>query len=358
LTAGVGSEGAGEASRSAVTSTVVALPDPAALQAMQTAILEWYAATARPLAFRGTSDPYAILVSELMAQQTQAGRAAEAWRGFLATFPTFAALAAATPAAVLRAWRGLGYNRRALALRRIAIAVVDDHGGRLPSDLGALEQLPGIGPYTARALAALAFGQPVGPIDTNVRRVLRRALLGRDPVRPGDARVAGEPTARELQELADAVVPAGRPGEWTHALMDIGATLCRSGTPRCDGCPVRPWCRWAAAATHQPAAPPRPSATPKPASPHPHATASSAAARARGHRASEPKATFQASSRWLRGRIVERLCAAPDGDWVTLDERIGAHDAAAVEQALEALARDRLIERHPSLARHARLPLA
>ena len=185
---------------------------------MRRAILAWYDAEGRHLAFRGTSDPYAILVSEAMAQQTQAARAAAAWGRFLAEFPSFAALAAATPAAVLRAWRGLGYNRRALALRQVAIEVTERHAGVLPRDVAALERLPGIGPYTARAVAALAFGQRVGAVDTNVRRVLVRSMVGDSSTRePGvaPATLEHQPpalAARKLQALADAWCLLSDPG--------------------------------------------------------------------------------------------------------------------------------------------------
>ena len=130
--------------------------------ALRDAILAWYASRGRSLPFRGATDPYAILVSEAMAQQTQAARAGEAWVRFMDAFPTVAALAAATPADVLRAWQGLGYNRRALNLWRAARRIVEVHGGELPADLRALQALPGVGPYTARAVAALAFEMPVG----------------------------------------------------------------------------------------------------------------------------------------------------------------------------------------------------
>lgn len=200
---------------------------------LQAAILGWFDASGRTLPFRATRDPYAILVSEVMAQQTQIGRVAQAWTAFMAAFPSIEALAAASPADVLRAWRGLGYNRRALNLYRAARIVVEEHHGRMPTEVAALERLPGIGPYTARAVAAIAFGIPVGAVDTNVRRVLGRALTG-------DAAGLG---ARELQAAADRSVPPDRAADWTHALMDVGATFCRPVTPQCDGCPVRPWCQ-------------------------------------------------------------------------------------------------------------------
>ena len=291
----------------------------AASPELQSGILGWYDAHGRSLAFRTTSDPYAVLVSEVMAQQTQIGRVSEAWAAFLAAFPTIPALAEATPADVLRAWRGLGYNRRALNLWRAAQAVVADHDGELPRDVAALERLPGIGPYTARAVAAIAFGQPVGAVDTNVRRVLARALTGsRD----------GIPPAR-LQAVADASVPAGRSADWTHALMDVGATRCRPAAPRCDGCPARDLCRYAATGGELEAARPRRGGGEQP---------------------------FTATSRWLRGRILDRL---RDGSgWVELDAPIGSHDRAAVETALGDLAEEGLVEREPGPGLRARLPIA
>jgi len=287
---------------------------------MRAAVVGWYRAAGRPLAFRRTSDPWAVLVSEVMAQQTQAARAAKAWERFLVTYPTPAALATASPADVLRAWRGLGYNRRALALRAAAIEILERHGGRLPSEVAALEALPGVGPYTARAVAALAFGVRVGAVDTNVRRVLGRTLFD------------GQAIAAELQGAADALVPEDRPGEWTHAVMDIGATFCRSRNPRCAACPLRPWCRYAA---RQAAAPP---ATGPPRRPR--------------------EAPFQASTRWLRGRILDRLRDAPPREWVSFPEPIGPHTAAAVDGALRALADDALVELRGGAPAEARLPIA
>jgi A/G-specific DNA glycosylase len=185
--------------------------------AVRDAILAWYDDRGRTLPFRGTTDPYGVLVSEAMAQQTQAARAGEAWLRFMERFPTVSALAAATPAEVLREWQGLGYNRRALNLWRAARQIVGEHGGRVPADLRSLQALPGVGPYTARAVAAIAFGLPIGAVDTNVRRVLGRIVAG-------DA-VALRPS--ELQVVADGAVPPDRPADWTHALMDFGATVCR-----------------------------------------------------------------------------------------------------------------------------------
>jgi A/G-specific adenine glycosylase len=292
---------------------------------MQRAILAWYDAHGRSLPFRGTRDPYAILVSEVMAQQTQIGRVGEAWSRFMTTFPTIEVLAAASPADVLRAWRGLGYNRRALNLSRAARAVVTEHGGVMPVSVEGLQRLPGIGPYTARAVAAIAFGTRVGAVDTNVRRVLGRSLLG-------EADGVGQ---AQLQRLADASVPRGRPADWTHALMDVGSTFCKPARPDCGACPARAWCRFAAAATS--------------------GAAGSGAAKRR--QAAGPPAPFASTTRWLRGRILDRLRAADGENWLQLDAPIGDHDEARVADSLRTLAADGLVELHPGASLAARLPL-
>jgi A/G-specific adenine glycosylase len=284
------------------------------------AILAWYDARGRSLPFRGTTDPYAVLVSEVMAQQTQISRVAPAWSAFMATFPTVSALADATPADVLRSWRGLGYNRRGLNLWRAARSIVDEHGGAVPSSVEALERLPGIGPYTARAVAAIAFGAPVGAVDTNVRRVLSRAVVGR---------LDGVPAA-ELQRLANAAVPPERPADWTHALMDVGATFCRPLRPECESCPASAWCRYVAGGRE-----------------------TGVARRAGG----PERAPFRSSSRWLRGKILDRLREARDASWVDLDERIGVHGMDAVATALARMSVEGLLERHPERNLTARLPL-
>jgi A/G-specific adenine glycosylase len=286
---------------------------PDRLEQMQSAVLDWYAANGRDLAFRHTSDPWAILVSEVIAQQTQAARAAEAWTRFIAAYPTPASMAAASAAGVIRAWRGLGYNRRALALHRAARVIVDDHDGRVPGSLEALVALPGIGPYTARAVLAIAFDRPVAALDVNIDRVLGRAF-GLGPAAP----------ARRQAE-ADALVPIDRAAHWTHALMDVGAAFCRPREPRCDACPIRSWCPAAGA--------------PAPAS-----------SRAKA-KASAPR--FESTNRWLRGRILDALRDAPDDGWVHFDSAIGTHPLPAVSTALSALAADGLIVLHVDRARLA-----
>jgi A/G-specific adenine glycosylase len=295
------------------------------------AALEWYADHGRDLAFRRTTEPWAVLVSEVMAQQTQAARAAEAWSRFMSAYPTPAALAAASPAAVIRAWRGLGYNRRALALHGAAIAIVEEHDGHVPDTLEGLIRLPGVGPYTARAVLAIAFGRPVAALDVNIRRVIGRAVVG--------AKAARVP--RELQGLADALVPVAAAAAWTHALMDIGAAFCRPRDPRCDLCPLSDVCAFRARG--EGAGVPDDGARG-----HDEGRERGQRGQRRGRGASGgTPARFASTSRWLRGRIVDRLRDAPDGAWVTFDESMADHGPAAVQIAIEGLARDGLVEREP-----------
>jgi A/G-specific adenine glycosylase len=184
----------------------------------------------RDLPWRATRDPWRILVAEIMLQQTQVPRVIPRWLAFGAAYPDPPAFAAAPLGAVLRDWQGLGYPRRARNLHDAARAMVAEHGGTVPDDLAALEALPGIGPYTARAVLAFAYERDVAVVDTNIARVL--------------ARVAGERlTMRRAQGAADALVPAGSGWVWNQVLMDLGATVCRP-TPRCTDCPLAPSCAW------------------------------------------------------------------------------------------------------------------
>ena len=270
------------------------------------AIVDWYARNRRDLSFRRTSDPYAVLVSEVIAQQTQAVRAAARWGRFMDRFPTIDALASATSADVLREWRGLGYDRRAMNLWRTARIIRDEHGGHVPATIEELDALPGVGPYTARAVAAIAFGLPVGAVDVNVRRVLGRIVLGADDV-----------PAADVQLHADRAATLTDPATWTHAVMDLGATICRPRDPACDRCPVSASCRYAAT--------------------DPLVRES----RTKPRRAA---VAFPSTNRWLRGRILDRLRDTPDGAWIALDGPIGSHATDRVHRAVDALAAEGLVE--------------
>ena len=215
-----------------------ALPaDPARLRA---ALLAWYDRHARELPWRALPgaipDPWAVLVSEIMLQQTTVATVRGRHALFLARFPTPAALAGASEDEVLHAWQGLGYYRRARALHACARAIVQAHAGRLPPDLASLRALPGLGPYTAAAVAAITFGLPVVPVDGNVARVLAR-LAGVEHPLPAARRI--------IDALAADLAPAGdegRPGDFAQALMDLGATVCTPRNPRCRACPWQEPC--------------------------------------------------------------------------------------------------------------------
>jgi A/G-specific adenine glycosylase len=253
-------------------------------------LLDWYATHRRALPWRETRDPYALLVSEVMLQQTQAARVVPYYEAFLARFPTAAALAAAPPRDVLEAWSGLGYNRRALRLQAAA-RVVADHGW--PDDL---TQLPGVGPYTAAAVGSFAWDRDQAALDTNARRVIERF---------DGTSYTGAALARRAAEL----LPAGRAADFNQAMMELGATVCRPRAARCGDCPVRGGCATRAAGGPVPA--PR-------------------------RRGAE---RFEDSDRWARGRIVAALLAGgPPPEKLTAERR---------ERALAGLERDGLVVRGP-----------
>jgi A/G-specific adenine glycosylase len=224
------------------------------------ALLDWYERVRRPLPWRATRDPYALLVSEVMLQQTQAARVVPYYHAFLGRFPDAEALAAAPAADVLAAWSGLGYNRRALALQRAA-AVVAERGW--PEDL---TELPGVGAYTAAAVASFAWDRQAAAVDTNVRRVICR-------------HDGAHHTPRTLATRAAELMPAGRAAPFNQAMMELGATVCRPRRPGCDGCPVRRGC---ASEGREEAPRPRPPAR---------------------------RERFEDTDRWARGRIVAALVA-------------------------------------------------
>lgn len=198
------------------------------------ALLDWYARQGRDLPWRGTRDPYAILVAEVMSQQTRLETVVPYYRRWMARFPTLEALAAADEEEVLRLWEGLGYYRRARYLHQAARQVVAG-GGELPRSVADLRRLPGVGPYTAAAVAAFAFDAPALALDGNLRRVLSRLIdLEIDPRSP-----EGE---RRLREAGEALLPPGRASAFNQALMDLGALVCTPARPDCAACPVQAFC--------------------------------------------------------------------------------------------------------------------
>ena len=229
---------------------------------LQAVVLDWWASgAARDLPWRHTRDPWAVLVSEVMLQQTQVARVVPAYHRFLERFPTAAACAASPVGDVIAAWRGLGYNRRAVNLHRAATAC----GGRLPTTLAGFLALPGIGAYTARAVMAFAHEADVAVLDVNTTRAL--------------SRLAG---SRVAQAQADALVPPGDGWRWNEALLDLGATVCTAAAPACSACPVADRCAWRAAGGPDP-----------------------------GARTAPRQSTFEGSDRQGRGRLVAALRAGP-----------------------------------------------
>ena len=199
----------------------------------QQRVLNFAASERRDLPWRHTRDPWAVLVAEVMLQQTQVERAKPRWEAFLKRFPTTAACAEAPLVDLLEEWTGLGYPRRARNLHLTAIAV-EQSGGTIPDQLEDLLAFPGVGPYTARAVLAFAFEQDAAIVDTNLGRILAR-------------RAGRTLTSAEAQAAADAWLPTGRSWEWNQGLLDLGALRCRPQAPVCTGCPVRRTCLWARA---------------------------------------------------------------------------------------------------------------
>jgi A/G-specific adenine glycosylase len=264
--------------------------DPRRRDRIREGLLGWFRTNARALPWRETRDPYAILVSEVMLQQTQVDRVIPYYERFLERFPTVHDLAAAPVADVIRLWSGLGYNRRAVNLQRAAQAVVERFGGVFPTSVEELRSLPGVGTYTAGAVAAFAFERDVAFLDTNMRRVVTRLLFGADA---GAAPVA----EKDVQEAARQLVPEGKGWEWNQALIEFGALHCTARNPACVVCPLQQDC--AAFPAIQSAITARRS-RPRP----------------------EPVEPFENTNRYYRGRIVETLRSLPNGEdqGIPLDE--------------------------------------
>lgn len=220
-------------------------------------LLRWYTQNARSLPWRGHPDPYAVWVSEIMLQQTRVEAVIPYFERWMERFPSVAALAAASEGEVLATWEGLGYYSRARNLHRAAQIVLNEYGGKIPAGLPALRHLPGIGRYTAGAIASIAFGADAPALDGNLRRVLARVFNVSQPANSPE----GE---RRLWELAEACLPTGRAGEYNQALMDLGAAICTPRAPRCLLCPIQDICQARALGIQEQ----RPVLVPKPEIPH------------------------------------------------------------------------------------------
>lgn len=247
-----------------------------------------------------------MLVSEVMLQQTQVSRVLPAWSLWMARWPTIDDLAGAEPSEVIQQWSGMGYNRRAVALHRMACAVVAEYGGAVPGEVDRLQRLPGIGPYTANAVACFAFRSDVAAVDTNVARVLARAILG-----VASAREAG---AARIAAASAAAIRQGDAHDVNLALMDLGATICRT-RPDCEQCPLEAQCLWRRAGM-------------------PVATSSAS-----------PKVPFEQTARFARGRIVEALRSRPVVSIAELGRTVGAVHAPRIVEYLDALEREGLAQR-------------
>lgn len=271
------------------------------------ALNAWFDAAARDLPWRapGTS-PWAVLVSEFMLQQTQVDRVLPRWLEWMERWPTPAALAAAEPGDAVRAWGRLGYPRRALWLHRAATQIATEHNGQVPTSVDTLLELTGIGPYTARAVAAFAYGDRHPVVDTNTRRVIARALHGKA--------AAGMPAAADLDDMA-AMLPADPTAAavFNAAAMELGAIVCTARTPGCDECPVSQWCEWRGAGYPDNA----PTKRPK-------------------------QAKFEGSDRQVRGRIMALLRSAP-GAVSTADALAAATQGGVADEKQPRRAYDSLI---------------
>jgi A/G-specific adenine glycosylase len=271
---------------------------------LQRELLDWYARHQRDLPWRRESSPYRTVISEIMLQQTQVDRVVPAFEAFVQRFPSFEALAASSRADVIRAWAGLGYNRRAVHLHELARAVVERFGGELPADKATLLQLPGVGPYTAGAILSLAFGQDEPALDTNVRRVIGRYQADDRPA--------------SVAAAAARLVPTGRASDWNQALMDLGATICLSRRPRCLVCPIRAGCLSAGRVDFA----------------GPVDFKKSGARR---------QTAYEGSMRYYRGRFLDELRALPAGGSAPLPElaaRLAATGVAEPPAGWETVSRD------------------
>jgi A/G-specific adenine glycosylase len=268
----------------------------------------WAVEVRRDLPWRGTRDPWLVLVSEVMLQQTQVARVIPKWQAFVNRFPTAVSCAEAEQADVVRLWEGLGYHRRAVMLHRCAGVVARDHAGVVPSGLADLLRLPGIGPYTARAVRVFAYESDDAVLDTNVGRVLARALVGQ------------RCTVADAQSLADSLVASGDGWAWNQGMLDLGAMICTKKRPSCADCPVASVCAWRIA---------DPEGVDDPAT----GSAGVSVAQSR----------FQGSDRQGRGRMLDVLRRHPNGVVISeLGIATGWDDDQRIGRTLQSLIDDEL----------------
>lgn len=293
-------------------------PAPAAASpVLRAAVLEWYARAGRDLPWRDPEcSPWGIYLSEVMSQQTPVARVQPVWERWLERWPTPTDLAAGSPGEAVRMWDRLGYPRRALRLHESAVVMVERHDGEVPSDHDDLLALPGVGAYTAAAVASFAFGDPRTVVDTNVRRVLARTVTG-------DQHAAASLTVAESR-LAERSMPAdaGEANAWNAAVMELGALVCTARAPRCPECPVADLCAWQLAGRPEHEGPPR-----------------------RGQ-------AWHGTDRQVRGRIVQLLRESADPLPRADLARTWPDEPAKVDRCLAGLIEDGLVEPGPD-ARYA-----
>ena len=298
--------------------SAIRLPSASELPQLRRALLAWHRKHGLRAPWRTSGDPYQVLVAAVMAQQTQMSRVLPKFDEFMQAFPTIESLARARTARVLRVWGGLGYNLRALRLQRAARRIVREGG--FPRTAAELEEIEGIGPFTASIVSSFAFGEPAAAVDTNIRRVVARLVAGDVDGRLSEARV---------QEASDALISRRAAARWNQAIMDLGGQVCLPRRPRCDDCPIARWCR-----------------------------ARPLFAKSGGRRVAERRAGYRAqpryegSRRYYRGRIVEALRALPPGESLSqaaLRRRLpGAGlDAKTFGELVEALRKDGLLRMEP-----------
>ena len=304
--------------------------EPDHLAQVQLSLLNWYAQEQRDLPWRKTSDPYAILVSEVMLQQTQVDRVLPKYRQFLAAFPTLADLAAASTADVISAWVPLGYNRRAISLQSIAKQVIADYQGHIPDTIEELLKLKGIGRYTAGAIACFAYRKHVATVDTNIRRVLHRIFLG---LEQPEQKINDQ----QMLLLAEQVLPESQAYNWNQALMDLGATICTSNDTRCGSCPLQETCQ---AYTEM----------------GQYSLFPSGVVFRQMRKVAEKKSNYQAqpftsSNRYFRGRIIDLLRSVPPRQRIPLEvlgvqikPGYSAEDSTWLQKIINGLVKDGLLD--------------
>jgi A/G-specific adenine glycosylase len=305
-------------------------PLPDLLAQVHLYLLTWYRVELRNLPWRSTGDPYAILVSEIMLQQTQVDRVLPKYTQFLAAFPTLSDLAAASTAEVISVWAPLGYNMRAVRLQSIARQVIAEYDGHIPDTIDDLLKLKGIGRYTAGAIACFAYHKQVATVDTNIYRVLHRIFLGLEHPEP-------KLNNDSMLSLAEQVLPDGEAYDWNQALMDLGATICTSNNPQCTRCPVQQTCAAYTEMSQQSLFP-------------------SGAVLRQLRKVAEKKAPYQtqpfsSTNRYFRGRIVDHLRSLSANERIALNAlgpiikpEFCPEDLPWLQKLIDALVKDGLVD--------------